>query len=112
VRGTRATEVKGAVSPGATLLVPARKELADGRRVRTENVVSQVVQPSPPGSDSPGRPETSRDYIDQEIATSLSTHLNNIVSDARRDARWVIDLPGTLCPRHRRVRVRWPIAAP
>ncbi len=87
VRGTRATEVKGAVSPGATLLVPARKELADGRRVRTENVVSQVVQPSPAGSDSPGRPETSRDYIDQEIATSLSTHLNNIVSDARRDAR-------------------------
>ena len=87
VRGTRATEVIGTISPGVTVLVPARKDLADGKRVRFENPVSQVAQPSAAKPDSPGRPETSHDSIDEEIATSLSTHLNNIVSDARRDAR-------------------------
>lgn len=87
VRGTRATEVIGAVSPGATLLVPARKDLADGKRVRVENTISQAVQPSAARPETPGRPETGRDNVDQEIATSLSAHLNAIVSDARRDAR-------------------------
>lgn len=87
VRGTRATEVIGAISPGATLLVPARKDLADGKRVRVENAISQAVQPSAAKPESPGRPETGHDNVEQEIATSLSTHLNNIVSDARRDAR-------------------------
>lgn len=87
VRGTRATEVIGAVAPGATLLVPARKDLAEGKRVRIENAVSQVVQPSAAKPESSGRPETSHDSVDQEITTSLATHLNNIVSDARRDAR-------------------------
>jgi hypothetical protein len=79
--------VIGAISPGATLLVPARKDFADGKRVRIEAAVSQVSQPPAAKPDSSGRPETSHDYIDQEIATSLSTHLSNIVNDARRDAR-------------------------
>lgn len=87
VRGTRATEVIGAVSPGATLLVPARKDLADGKRVRVENAVSQAVQPSAARPESPGRPDTGHDSVEQEISTSLSAHLNAIVSDARRDAR-------------------------
>jgi len=87
VRGTRATEVKGSISPGMTLLVPARKDLADGKRVRTENVVSQVALPSVAKPDSAGLPEAGRDYIDDEIATSMSAQLSNIVSDARRDAR-------------------------
>lgn len=87
VRGTRATEVIGAVAPGVTLLVPARKDIADGKRVRIGTVVSQVPQPSAAKPDSSGRPEAALDYVDQEIASSLLTHLNNIVSDARRDAR-------------------------
>lgn len=87
VRGTRATEVIGAVAPGVTLLVPARKDIADGKRVRIGTVVSQVPQPSAAKPDSSGRPEATLDYVDQEIASSLLTHLNNIVSDARRDAR-------------------------
>jgi RND family efflux transporter MFP subunit len=89
VRGTRATEVTGNILPGVTLLVPARKDVADGKRVRIENPISQGSQPSATAStkpDSSGRTETGHDYVDQEIAASLSTHLNDIVSDARRDA--------------------------
>lgn len=94
VRGTRATEVKGNISPGATVLVPARKDLGDGRRVRVDNPMNQGSQPSgtasstkPHGEDSPGSRETDRDYnVDQEIAASLIAHMNSIVSDARRDA--------------------------
>ncbi len=83
VRGTRATEVSGSISPGVTLLVPARKEIADGKRVRIENPIVAVAQPSIPAST---KPDTGRDSVDQEIAASLSTHLSDILNDARRDA--------------------------
>ncbi len=88
VRGTRATEIKGNISPGVTLLVPARKDIADGKRVRFEAPTSQgsptAAVPSKPDSTRP--PQTGRDNADQEIMTSLSSQLNSIVSDARRDA--------------------------
>ncbi len=94
VRGTRATEIAGNISPGTTLLVPARKDLADGKRVRFEAPTAQATaQASQPAAataskpDSSGRPETGRDNTDQEIASSLSTQLNSLVSDARRDSR-------------------------
>ncbi|TPQ39105.1 efflux transporter periplasmic adaptor subunit [Bradyrhizobium guangdongense] len=88
VRGTRATEVKGSIVPGAVLLVPARKELADGKRVRIENpVVAQGSQPSATSFTQPdSRPEAGRDSVDQELAGMLSSQLNDIVSNARRDA--------------------------
>lgn len=88
VRGTRATEIKGNVSPGVTVLVPARKDIADGKRVRFEAPASQGSPAATASTkpDSTGRPETGHDYVDQEIVTSLSTQLNSIVSDARRDA--------------------------
>jgi len=89
VRGTHATEVRGAVSPGVTLLVPARKDLAEGRRVRFENPTAQVSQSTAAGSTKPDsleRPEAGRDFLDQEVAASLSTQLNDIVNDARKDA--------------------------
>jgi RND family efflux transporter MFP subunit len=84
VRGTRNTEIKGNLSPGVTLLVPARKDLADGKRVRFEAAATPQATPSAK-PDSGSRPAT-QDYVDQDIANSLSTHLNNAVSDARRDA--------------------------
>jgi RND family efflux transporter MFP subunit len=86
VRGTRATEVKGNISPGVTLLVPARKELADGKRVRFETPVSPPAATSSAKPDSSTPPAAGQDYVDQDIANSLSAHLNSIVSDARRDA--------------------------
>ena len=89
VRGTRATEVTGNISPGVTLLLPARKDLADGKKVRTEKPTNQGLQPSATASTKPessGRPEAGHDYADQEITSSLSSHLNDVVSDARRDA--------------------------
>ncbi len=89
VRGTRATEVKGGnISAGTTLLVPARKDLAEGKRVRFEAPEAQASQATTATRpDSSGRPETGRDNADQEIASSLLTQLNSLVSDARRDAR-------------------------
>jgi len=87
VRGTRATEIRGNVSSGATLLVPARKDLADGKRVRFEAPAASQPAATASKPDSSGRPETARDSTDQEIASSLLTQLNGLVSDARRDAR-------------------------
>lgn len=87
VRGTRATEVKGNILPGVTLLVPARKDLADGKRVRIENPVAQGSQPSSqPSATSFTQPDAGRDSVDQELAGMLSSQLNDIVSNARRDA--------------------------
>jgi RND family efflux transporter MFP subunit len=89
VRGTRATEVKGNISPGVTLLVPARKDLADGRRVRFDNPINQGLQPSATSSAKPQGEDSGRyeaDNVDQEISASLIAHINSIVSDARRDA--------------------------
>lgn len=84
VRGTRATEVKANLLPGTTLLVPARKDIADGKRVRIENPIAQGAQP-PAGTST--QPATAgRDSVDQDIASLLSSQLNDIVSDARRDA--------------------------
>ncbi len=84
VRGTRATEVKANLLPGTTLLVPARKEIADGKRVRIENPVAQGTQPPAGTSTQPAN--AGRDSVDQDIASLLSGQLNDIVNDARRDA--------------------------
>lgn len=87
VRGTRATEVKGNITPGVTLLVPSRKDIADGKRVRIENPVIAGSQPSAATSTQPAsRPDAGADSVDQEIAALLSRQLNDIVSDARKDA--------------------------
>jgi RND family efflux transporter MFP subunit len=96
VRGARATEVIGNISPGVTLLVPARKDLADGKRVRIEKSMNQGSPPSgsatasstkPSGEDSSGSNQADSDKnTDQAISAALSAHMNSIVNDARREA--------------------------
>ncbi|MBI5320558.1 efflux RND transporter periplasmic adaptor subunit [Bradyrhizobium sp.] len=96
VRGSRATEVTGGISPGTMLLVPARKELADGARVRIENPPKPEPAATRAADDSSVKPReadgtASRDgdkdsQIDQSIASALSAHMESIVNDARREA--------------------------
>lgn len=95
VRGSRATEVTGGISPGTTLLVPARKELADGARVRIENppkpepAAARATDSSvkPRETDGAASRDGDRDReIDQSIASALSAHMESIVNDARREA--------------------------
>jgi RND family efflux transporter MFP subunit len=91
VRGTHATEVKGNISPGDTLLAPARKDLADNARVRYTPPSESTAQPArpasstkPPAGEGAGGSPADR-TIDQAISAVLSAHLNSAVNDARRD---------------------------
>jgi RND family efflux transporter MFP subunit len=97
VRGSRATEVTGDISPGQVLLVPARKELADGTRVRIENPPSPGSQtsrnlttspPPPPNEGSAERMETDKERnTNQAISAALSAHMESIANDARKEAQ-------------------------
>jgi RND family efflux transporter MFP subunit len=87
VRGTRATEVTQNISLGAIFLVPARKDLADGTKVRFEKPVTQAVtQASQPASSTSSTKPAGDDSSDREISAILSARMEGIVTDARKDA--------------------------
>jgi RND family efflux transporter MFP subunit len=104
IRGSRNVEIIGDVRQDVTVLSPARADLADGTRVRVENVALPAKQttevaadtapdavPSPAldrnsAAPAPAPVETSvADPDNAVISAALSAHVDSIVSDARRN---------------------------
>src|SRR6266567_3659736 len=95
IRGSRNVEIVGNVSKDATVLSPARADLADGTRVRVENVAAKPatdapadVTPSP--SPAPDREPaaivtSSADADSAVISSAISAHVDSVVNDARRN---------------------------
>src|SRR5258705_12916743 len=55
IRGSRNTEIIGDVSKGTTVLSPARRDLADGARIRIDNSLTRAAEPAA-GSEPADRP--------------------------------------------------------
>src|SRR5712664_2761404 len=95
IRGSRNVEITGNVSKDTTVLSPARADLADGTRVRIENVAAKPatdapadVTPSP--SPAPDREPaaivtSSADADNAVISSAISAHVDSVVNDARRN---------------------------
>jgi RND family efflux transporter MFP subunit len=103
IRGSRNVEIIGNVSKDTTVLSPARADLADGTRVRVENV-NVPAKPAPeapldatpdpnPGSgpsaaldrNSAAVVASSVDADSTVISAAISAHIDSIVNDARRN---------------------------
>jgi len=102
IRGSRNVEIIGDVRQDATVLSPARADLADGTRVHVENVIVPAKQttdvaadtapdpvPSPTldrNTTAPAPVVTSAAGGDNAvISAALSAHVDSIVNDARRN---------------------------
>jgi multidrug efflux pump subunit AcrA (membrane-fusion protein) len=101
IRGSRNVEIIGNVSKDMTVLSPARADLADGTRVRVENVAARPatdapadVTPSPSlspsSSPAPDREPaaivtSSADADNAVISSAISAHVDSVVNDARRN---------------------------
>ncbi len=95
IRGSRNVEISGDVSKGTTVLSPARAELADGTRVRVQNVSGKPAQdapadvtpaPSPAPDREPAAVVSSADDADNAvISAAISAHVDSVVNDARRN---------------------------
>jgi multidrug efflux pump subunit AcrA (membrane-fusion protein) len=97
IRGSRNVEIIGNVSKDMTVLSPARADLADGTRVRVENVAAKPatdapadVTPSPSSSPAPDREPaaivtSSADADSAVISSAISAHVDSVVNDARRN---------------------------
>jgi len=99
IRGSRNVEIAGEVSRGMAVLSPARPDLADGTRVRTEPnksaAASQDAAPdatadqpqanSAPAS-APAAPMLANaDPDNAVISQAISAHIDSVVNDARRN---------------------------
>jgi RND family efflux transporter MFP subunit len=99
IRGSRSVEIIGNVSRDTTVLSPARADLADGTRVRVENLNVPAKQatdapvdatPDPGPSPAPDRQPaavvtSSVDADNAVISSAISAHVDSIVNDARRN---------------------------
>ena len=97
IRGSRNVEIVGNVSKDMTVLSPARADLADGTRVRVENLAAKPatdapadVTPSPSSSPAPDREPaaivtSSADADNAVISSAISAHVDSVVNDARRN---------------------------
>jgi RND family efflux transporter MFP subunit len=101
VRGSRNVEVIGDVSQGMAVLSPARPDLADGARVKTErnkNAEPQDAAPNtapdqPQDNSPPSSPATAPavttvangDADNALISSAISAHIDSVVNDARRN---------------------------
>jgi hypothetical protein len=97
VRGSRNVEIIGDVSKDTTVLSPARADLADGTRVRVENVAAKPA-PAAPADIAPPAPSPAPDRApaaavvasagdadDAVISAAISAHVDSVVNDARRN---------------------------
>ena len=94
VRGTQFVEIMGDIAAGAPVVSPARTDLADGARVKTEGSKEPPTQtaradagPSGSGSASAspdGRGEALETSWDKALSAALSAHILTIVDEARR----------------------------
>lgn len=94
VRGTQFVEIMGDVAAGMQVVSPARTDLADGARVKTEGSQEPPTQTaradvSPSGSGSAstslnGTGEALETSWDKALSAALSAHILTIVDEARR----------------------------
>jgi len=100
IRGNRNTEIIGDIAKGTTVLSPARRDLADGTRIRIDNSLARAVEtvaPSEPVADQPvaaapepaviaaATPAAPTDPDDAVISAAISAHVDSVVNDARRN---------------------------
>jgi RND family efflux transporter MFP subunit len=96
VRGSRNVEIIGDVSNDTTVLSPARADLADGTRVRVENVaakpapdapadIAPVPSPAPDRAPAAAVVASAADADDAVISAAISAHVDSVVNDARRN---------------------------
>jgi hypothetical protein len=98
IRGNRNTEIIGDIAKGTTVLSPARRDLADGTRIRIDNSLAKAVDPVAPSEpvDQPvatpeppvlaaATPSTPTDPDDTVISAAISAHIDSVVNDARRN---------------------------
>jgi hypothetical protein len=101
IRGNRNTEIIGDIAKGTTVLSPARRDLADGTRIRIDNSLTRAVESAPatePADQPIAAPEptvvtavtevtaaTPTDPDDAVISAAISAHIDSVVSDARRN---------------------------
>jgi RND family efflux transporter MFP subunit len=97
IRGSRNTEIIGDVPKGITVLSPARRDLADGARIRIDNSLTRAAEP-PAASEPTDQPATTpeatvvaavttapSDPDDAVISAAMTAHIDSVVSDARRN---------------------------
>jgi RND family efflux transporter MFP subunit len=100
IRGSRNVEIIGDVSRGMAVLSPARPDLADGTRVRTEpnktaappqDATSDATADQPQASAAPTSASTApatvanADPDNAVISQAISAHIDSVVNDARRN---------------------------
>src|SRR3984893_15683303 len=97
IRGSRNVEIMGNVSKDTTVLSPARADLADGTRVRVENVAAKPAPAAPadiappvagPALDRPPAAAvvaSAGHTADAASAAAISAHVDSVVNDARRN---------------------------
>jgi RND family efflux transporter MFP subunit len=102
IRGNRNTEIIGDISKGTTILSPARRDLADGARIRIDNTAIRAVE-AVASSEPADQPVAARepaviaatttttttaiptDPDDAVISAAISAHVDSVVNDARRN---------------------------
>ncbi len=103
IRGSRNVEITGNVTRGLAVLSPARPDLADGTRVRTEPNKSAAVPQDIPVDAMPDQPQANSaststststpaaptlanaDPDNAVISQAISAHIDSVVNDARRN---------------------------
>jgi RND family efflux transporter MFP subunit len=97
IRGSRNIEIIGDVSKGTQVLSPARRDLADGARIRIDNSPTKVVEPaaaSEPADQPAATPEVAvvaaaaavpSDPDDAVISAAMTAHIDSVINDARRN---------------------------
>jgi RND family efflux transporter MFP subunit len=97
IRGNRNTEIIGDIAKGTPVLSPARRDLADGTRIRIDNSPARPVEqvaPSEPVDQPVATPETAvlaatsttpTDPDDAVVSAAISAHIDSVVNDARRN---------------------------
>ena len=100
IRGSRNIEIIGDVSKGTPVLSPARRDLADGARIRIDNSLTRAAEPaaaSEPADQPAATPEvavvasaataatTPSDPDDAVISAAMTAHIDSVINDARRN---------------------------
>jgi RND family efflux transporter MFP subunit len=88
VHGSKTTEIVSGIAAGTTIAVPARKDLADGARVRIERASTQTsLIPEDASTKRPTEISVNQpDAVDQAISSALAGHIDGVVNAARRES--------------------------
>jgi hypothetical protein len=98
IRGNRNIEIIGEISKGTPVLSPARRDLADGARIRIDNSLTRAVESEAASepADQPGptpevtvvaaaTPAAPADPDDAVISAAMTAHIDSVINDARRN---------------------------